>query len=174
MSFALNERALVPRTRSSHHRCDVDRQLRRVRESHHVSRGGSGFMRYRDSQNHAARLQSYIHRERDRTASDAGVGGHGSTLRLHGLMTKAQLPRVFGELLHIQPRDFSSQSHRRKAGGADQAGKVARCGSPGMILDIFLLSPAPAACSQPPKRCGCITPPCSAESRRLRRVLAGV
>ena len=25
-------------------------------------------------------LQSYIHRERDRRASDAGVGGHGSTL----------------------------------------------------------------------------------------------
>src|SRR6202011_5781119 len=62
---------------------DVDRQLRRVRESHHASRGGSWFVRYCDSQNHAAQLQSYIHRERDRTASDAGVGGHGSTLRVH-------------------------------------------------------------------------------------------
>ena len=45
---------------------DVDRQLRRVRESHHASRGGSGFVRYCDSQNHAAQLQSYIHREHDR------------------------------------------------------------------------------------------------------------
>src|SRR5215813_14622461 len=88
---------------------DVDRQLRRVRESHHASRGGGGFVRYGDSQNHAAQLQSYIHRERDPTASDAGVGGHGSTLRVHrGLMTKARLPWVFGELLHIQPRNFSS------------------------------------------------------------------
>src|SRR3984893_15837548 len=59
---------------------DVDRQLRRVRESHHVSRGGSGFVRYCDSQNHAAQLQSYIHREYGRTSSDAGVGGHGRTL----------------------------------------------------------------------------------------------
>jgi pimeloyl-ACP methyl ester carboxylesterase len=54
---------------------DVDRQLRRVLVSHHASRGGSGFVRYCDSQNHAAQLQSYIHQERDRTASHAGVGG---------------------------------------------------------------------------------------------------
>lgn len=72
---------------------DVDRQLRRVRESHHVSSGGSGFVQYCDSQSHAAQLQSDIHRERDRTARDAGVGGHGSTLRVHrGVMTKAQFP----------------------------------------------------------------------------------
>jgi hypothetical protein len=54
---------------------DVDRQLRRVLVSHHASRGGSGFVRYCDSQNHAAQLQSYIHQERDRRASHAGVGG---------------------------------------------------------------------------------------------------
>ena len=59
---------------------DVERQLRRVLESHHASRGGRGFVRYCDSQNHAAQLQSYIHH--DRTASDAGVGGHGRTLVL--------------------------------------------------------------------------------------------